>query len=215
MFDEPTTPVSATTTLQNTFQNQHQQHDPEALTVAHRRYLASLAQSLFLTEIPFTRSLRSLLTSIDHLIALVTRLETIQRNLDLETDEGVVDALADYTREEKEIWHELRETRDEVERGIREVVMRLRDIDDSRSGEGRRMFDLGNNNNNNNGNQNNSNSNNHGPRGLAEPNVYVPRKAAGVDRLLMKLDFGSLNSALGGGAEEPYSYPPRSRDGVE
>jgi hypothetical protein len=32
---------------------------------------------------------------------------------------------------------------------------------------------------------------------------YVPRKAAGVDRLLMKLDFGSLNSTLGPG----YYYP--------
>lgn len=190
--------------------NTHQQHDPEALTVAHRRYLASLAQSLFLTEVPFTSSLRSLLTSIDHLIALVSRLETIQRNLDLETDEGVVDALTDYAREESEVWHELRETREEVERGIKEVVMRLRDIDDSRSGEGRRMFDLGKNNNQSQ-NQNHPNNNNSGPRGIAEPDAYVPRKAPGVDRLLMKLDFGSLNSAALGA--EDY-YPLGGRDGV-
>ncbi|KAL1863504.1 hypothetical protein Plec18170_000340 [Paecilomyces lecythidis] len=176
----------------------HQPHDPEALTVAHRRYLASLVQSLFLTDVPFTSALRSLLTSIDHLIALISRLEAVQRNLDLETDEGVVDALADYAREETSIRHELRETRDEIETGMKDVIGRLRDIDDSRSGEGRRLFDLG-------------NPNRTAAIPVAAPASarpmdmydYVPRKAAGVDRLLMKLDFGSLNSSL----DQGYYYP--------
>ncbi|KAJ0414950.1 gamma-tubulin complex component protein [Aspergillus carlsbadensis] len=154
-------------------------HDPEALTAAHRRYLYSLVRSLFLTNIPFTQALRGLLTRIDHFIALVIRLEGIQRNMDLETDEGVVDALVDYASEERELWDALRVARTDVERSIQEVVARLTEIDDSRADEARMMFELA--------------SNTHKTWSVAQTNdcAYVPRKAAGVDRLLMKLDFVS------------------------
>jgi hypothetical protein len=169
-----------------------QRLDPETLTVAHRRYLFSLVQSLFLTDTPFTEALRSLLSLIDHFIALIIRLESVQRNMDLETDEGVVDALADYPKEETELLEALRTARMEVEGGIRDVVARLRDIDDSRSGEGRKMFDLvkharatplAN-------RQNGSSVN-------AQFCQYLPRNTAGVDQLLMKLDFGHANGSLG------------------
>ncbi|KAL2808994.1 gamma-tubulin complex component protein [Aspergillus granulosus] len=154
-------------------------HDPEALTAAHRRYLYSLVHSLFLTNTPFTEGLRGLLIRIDHFIALVIRLECIQRNMDLETDEGVVDALVDYANEEREVWDALRIARGAVEGSIKEVVTRLREIDDSRTEEGRMMFELA--------------SNTHGSWSMPQANdcSYVPRKAAGVDRLLMKLDFGT------------------------
>lgn len=163
-------------------QQPHQQHDPETVTVAHRRYLSALTQSLFLTEVPFTSALRSFLTSVDHLVALVSRLETVQRNLDLESDEGIVDALADYAQEERTLWEDLRESRGAVETGIQEMVARLRDIDDSRSGEGRRLFDM---------------ATTTATPGITDRNMYIPRKTAGVDRLLMKLDSGSFSS--GGG----------------
>jgi hypothetical protein len=96
--------------------------------------------------------------------------------MDLETDEGVVDALVDYASEEHEVWQALRAARENTERGINEVVARLRDIDDSRAGEGRMMFE--------------PTRNSHGNSSVAQANgcSYVPRKAAGVDRLLMKLD---------------------------
>jgi hypothetical protein len=166
-----------------------QNHDPESITVAHRRYLSSLIQFLFLTEVPFTSALRSFLTSIDHLVALISRLETVQRNLDLEADEGVVDALADYAQEEHSLWSELRDARESAETGIKEIVSRLRDIDDSRSGEGRKMFDLS--------------SSAAATTGPAEArDEYIPRKAAGVDRLLMKLDFAGLNYSNSGLGEE-------------
>ncbi|KAF9882941.1 hypothetical protein FE257_004876 [Aspergillus nanangensis] len=164
-----------------------QRHDPETLTVGHRRYLFSIVQSLLLADVPFTQALRSLLTSIDHFIALVIRLESIQRNMDLETDEGVVDALVDYAGEEREIWHSLSAARDNVETGMKEVVSRLRDIDDNRYGEGRKMFDMAKTPHDNWTNlpQNDGST------------EYVPRKAAGVDRLLMKLDFGNANGSNG------------------
>ncbi|KAJ5952643.1 Spc97/Spc98 [Penicillium vulpinum] len=160
-------------------------HDPEALTVAHRRHLSSLVQSLFLTELPFTNALRGLLTNIDRFVALVVRLEIIQRNMDLETDEGVEDALVDYAHEEGEVWEELRATRNDVETGIKNLVGNLRDIDDRRSREGlatnfSQMWP--------DSRQDDSTS-----PGFSH---YVPHKAAGVDRLLMKLDFGSLSSGF-------------------
>ncbi|KAJ5165922.1 hypothetical protein N7492_006218 [Penicillium capsulatum] len=151
-------------------------HDPEALTIAHRRHLSTLVQALFLTEETFTGALRTLLTSVDRFVALTVRLETIQRNMDLEMDEGVVDALVDYGQEEREIWEELRVTHEDVKAGMGEVIASLRDIDDSRSGEGQWLGvrDVG------------------ISRGLRQ---YIPRQPAGVDRLLMKLDFGSLRGA--------------------
>ncbi|KAL4807700.1 gamma-tubulin complex component protein [Aspergillus unguis] len=153
-------------------------HDPEALTAAHRRYLFSLVQSLFINDIPFTQALRGLLSKIDHFIALVIRLESIQRNMDLETDEGVVDALVDYASEEREVWQALRAARADTEKGINEVVARLRDIDDSRTEEGRMMFEP-------------TNAAGSWLMGHVNGCSYRPRKAAGVDRLLMKLDFGT------------------------
>lgn len=156
------------------------QHDPETLTVAHRRYLSSLVQSLYLNNVPFTKSLRLLLASVDRFIALVIRLENIQRNMDLEMDEGVVDALVDYPGEEREVWHTLTTTRADVEARIKDVVDRLREIDDSRS-EAQRLVDF-------------AKSPNQDWQSAGPVCSYVPRKAAGVDRLLMKLDFGNLNS---------------------
>ncbi|KAJ5265778.1 hypothetical protein N7524_006796 [Penicillium chrysogenum] len=166
-------------------------HDPEALTVAHRRHLSSLVQSLFLTDIPFTNTMRGLLTNIDRFVALLIRLETIQHNMDLETDEGVEDVLVDYAHEEREVWEELRATRNDVEAGIKNLVGSLRDIDDSRSGEGLGPVELA------------TNLGQMWPGSRQADSAssgfdhYVPHKAAGVDRLLMKLDFGSLRSGFG------------------
>lgn len=158
-------------------------HDPEALTVAHRRHLATLVQSLFLSDVPFTSALRALLTSVDRFVALAIRLEAIQRNMDLETDEGVVDALVDYGQEERDVWQELRDTRHDAETGMQNLVTRLRELDDRRSGDRRRAADLAPNYSRNDG--------------LSQDFChYEPRTAAGVDRLLMKLDFGRLRSDL-------------------
>ncbi|PGH11736.1 hypothetical protein AJ80_06997 [Polytolypa hystricis UAMH7299] len=193
------------------------QHDPEAVTSAHRAYLTSIIYSLFLPDADFTQTLRTLLTQVDHFIALITRLEHVQRNLDLETDEGVVDALANYAQDEKKLLLELRNSRAEIEREIMELVTCLRRIDDNRLVEGKRPFDLRNNNNNNNNNGNgngnggSSNGSNNG-HGNTVPGdrqhhhhhhteIYEPWKPAGVDRLLMKLDFGGLtqkHDSLGG-----------------
>jgi hypothetical protein len=98
--------------------------------------------------------------------------------MDLETDEGVVDALVDYAQEEQEVWQELRATSDNVQSGMKDLVVSLREIDDSRESLGTATMG----------------QSGTGPStGLFRH--YVPRQPAGVDRLLMKLDFGSLRGA--------------------
>ncbi|KAK2731971.1 hypothetical protein FQN55_004299 [Onygenales sp. PD_40] len=190
--DSSTTPVLRPTGFadsQSQKEKKPPQHDPETITAAHRAHLISIIQALFITDVPFTRTLRTLLTTIDHFIAMITRLETVQQNLDLEEDEGVVDSLADYAQEERNILHDLSESRVEVDEGIADLIGRLRDIDDNRLADGRRGFDLGNHNNlNGNGSWNGD------PGMFAEgASAYVPYKPAGVDQLLMKLDLFSSN----------------------
>jgi hypothetical protein len=185
-------PIEGRGDIERSSQAAPQRLDPETLTVAHRRYLFSLVQSLFLTDKPFTVALRSLLSLTDHFIALIIRLESVQKNMDLETDEGVVDALADYPREETELLEALRAARMEVEGGIRDVVARLRDIDDSRSGEGRKLFDLV-----KHARATPLADRQNGSGVNAQFCQYLPRVTAGVDQLLMKLDFGHANGSLG------------------
>ncbi|KAL1638200.1 hypothetical protein SLS56_000008 [Neofusicoccum ribis] len=141
-------------------------HDPEILASAHRLFLRSLSYSLLLTDLPYTHALRSFLTHVDELVAFIERLRTVQQNLDLERDEGVVDALANYEQEEKDVLLELDRARKRVDSDLRSLVGRLRELDKERVGTG--LFGDG-----------------------ESIGGFEPWKGGGVDRLLMKLDFGA------------------------
>lgn len=141
-------------------------HDPEVLSSAHRLFLRSLSYALLLTDMPYTHALRSFLTHVDELVAFIDRLRTIQRNLDLERDEGVVDALVNYEQEEKDVLLELDRSRKRVDIDLRSLVGRLRELDKERVGTG--LFGDG-----------------------ETIGGFEPWKGGGVDRLLMKLDFGA------------------------
>ena len=142
-------------------------HDPESLASAHRRFLDSITYSLLLTDFSFTRSLREFLTHVDELVAFVTRLQIIQQNLDLEED-GVVDDLANYAQEEKEVELELDRARKRVDSDLKSLVARLREIDAERVGSG-----------------------SYSGQSTLRSDSYEPWRVGGVDRLLMKLDWGS------------------------
>lgn len=141
-------------------------HDPEILASAHRLFLRSLSYSLLLTDLPYTHALRSFLTHVDELFAFIERLRTVQQNLDLERDEGVVDALANYEQEEKDVLLELDRARKRVDSDLRSLVGRLRELDKERVGTG--LFGDG-----------------------EMIGGFEPWRGGGVDRLLMKLDFGA------------------------
>lgn len=148
------------------------QKDPETLASGHRIFLASLAYALFLTDIPFTKNLRSLLTNIDHLIAFFNRLLEIQQKLDIEHDSGGETGYT--TDEERRISLELDRARKRVDSDLKSVVNRLRQLDQERIGSGRYLDVAG------------------GEGGEGGFGSFEPWKGGGVDRLLMKLEFGRM-----------------------
>lgn len=142
------------------------QKDPETLASGHRIFLASLIYALLLNDIPYTRDLRSLLGNVDNLIAFFTRLLDIQQKLDLEHGSG---GETGYTvAEEQRISLELDRARKKVDSDLKAVINRLRQLDQERIGSGR-YLDLG-----------------------RSESGFEPWKGGGVDRLLMKLEFGRM-----------------------
>ncbi|KAI1503834.1 Spc98 family-domain-containing protein [Biscogniauxia marginata] len=174
-----------------------QSHDPQTLATAHRLYLRTLVRRLLLTQQSFTDPLYNLLVHVDHLVALVHRLHGVWTSMDLETDEGVVDAFSNLDAEEAEVRAGIRDVEAKVKRGIEDVVGVLRNLsmdttflaaleDDGR------------------GADDDDDDDGHGTVGAAgdvdaEEGRYVPRRIGGVDRLLMKLDFGGWFDADGSG----------------
>ncbi|KAB8297915.1 hypothetical protein EYC80_001698 [Monilinia laxa] len=162
---------------QSTSQKTSHNHDPQTLADAHRRYLAALASNLLLTTSKFTDPLYYLLQQIDHLVALVHRIHSVWQSLDLEADEGVVDAFSDFHKEEQDIKEQLVIIATRVKDAIEELVKTLRDIDQDKNG-----WDSG-----------------YEELVLGEEGAYVPAKVGRVDRLLMKLDFGGWFDKRGNG----------------
>ncbi|KAH7398206.1 gamma-tubulin complex component protein [Pyrenochaeta sp. MPI-SDFR-AT-0127] len=145
-----------------------QQHDPEALALAHRRFLSSVAYSLLLTDLVFTKTLRTFCAHVDELVAFVSRLTMIQQNLDLEEDEGVEDYAQNYKKEETEVSLELDRARRRLDSDLKALVERLREIDSERIGASAPAF---------------------ANEVAREDGTYEPLRVGGIDRLLMKLDW--------------------------
>ncbi|KAH6677929.1 Spc97/Spc98 family protein [Plectosphaerella plurivora] len=161
------------------------EHDPQTLSVAHVRYLHALSHRLLLTDTGYTEALLALLIDIDHLVAHVHRLHGIWSSMDLEADAGVMDAYVDLGDEEASVRAALREVEGKVKTGVEEVIGALRAIEaDTGFAEGVPAGD---------------------GEGAAMPEAgeYVPRRVGGVERLLMKLDFGGWFGRKSG-EEEPW-----------
>jgi hypothetical protein len=162
--------------LPDTFNTANQKipADPRAMAEAHRKYLHAMNSALFLTNDGFITILKELLNQVDHLVALFYRLQTAWQGLDLQDDEGVVDAFSNYAQDESEVLAEMDRTRSAVELSLADIVEKIRDIEkEKRMGAG-----LG------------SGIN----ESLGEMNLngqaarFVPWQARTVDRLVMKLD---------------------------
>ncbi|KAK4155409.1 Spc98 family-domain-containing protein [Chaetomidium leptoderma] len=154
----------------------HPHHDPQTLATAHRLYLGALVHRLLLSQQSFTDPLYELLVQIDHLVALVHRLHSVWAAADLEADAGVVDAFVDLEREERDVQGEIRGVEGRVKRDIEGLIGELRLLEGRVVGvedEGEMVW-------------------------MRETGEYVPRRVGGIDRLLMKLDFGSWFRREGG-----------------
>ncbi|TLD26498.1 hypothetical protein PspLS_04685 [Pyricularia sp. CBS 133598] len=147
---------------------QRQPHDPQTLATAHRLYLRILARRVLLVNQSFTDVLYDLLVNVDHLVALVHRLDGVWTSVDLEVDSGVIDAFVDLEREEADIRNEIIAVERRVRTGVEACIKELRDVEARYDGDGD-VDDVA----------------------LLELGEYVPRRVGGVDRLLMKLDFGT------------------------
>lgn len=147
-------------------------HDPQTLAAAHRTYLSTLVRRLLLSRQDVTDPLYDLLVEIDQLVALVHRLQDIWNSIDLEEDVGVVDAFVDLEREERDVKGQIRAVGGKIKGGIEGVIGILRNLEADHDAAAEAVED--------------------GEGGsLREEGQYVPRRVGGVDRLLMKLDFGS------------------------
>ncbi|KAJ4416232.1 hypothetical protein N0V85_002356 [Neurospora sp. IMI 360204] len=108
-----------------------QPRDPQTLATAHRVYLRALLRRLLLTLESFTQPLYELLVNIDHLVALMHRLQQVWAAADLEEDVGVVDAFVDLKKEERDLTAQLQTIASKVKNGIMEVVQELKRIETS------------------------------------------------------------------------------------
>ncbi|KXJ85842.1 Spc98 family-domain-containing protein [Microdochium bolleyi] len=181
---------------QSKTQKQQPQHDPQSLAIAHRRYLKMLTRRLLLTRSSFTDPLYNLLIHLDHLVALVHRLHGIWASMDLEEDEGVVDAFSNLAAEERDVRNSLREVERKIKAGVEDTIGALRELsidssflaemegDDAMNelddevadhGASRSSFEGG--------------GGGEGPQ-LYDDSQYRPKRIGGIERLLMKLDFG-------------------------
>lgn len=158
-------------------------HDPQTLSIAHTLYLRTLVHRLLLTQRIFTEPLYALLIHTDHLVSHIQRLHSIFTSIDLETDAGAVDAFVDLEREEREVMALLRGVEGKVRKGIEEVVDALRTLE----GDSDFLAEW------------EADGAMAGDDGSGEGRGYAPGRIGGVNRLLMKLDFGSwLGSRHGG-----------------
>jgi hypothetical protein len=151
-------------------------HDPQTLSTAHSLYLGTLIHRLLLIQPTYTKPLYSLLVHIDHLVSHIQRLHSIYTAIDLETDSGVVDAFVDLEKEQAEVKALLRGVEEKVKRGIEEVVASLRALENDADFVAEWESDgvVG-----------------REDDGLDDGVGYKPARVGGINRLLMKLDFGS------------------------
>ena len=172
--------ASAGKELPDTTSNDHS-HDPQTISVAHQRYLLSLKHQLLLTSPSFTNPLFQLLQQIDHLVALVHRINSVWSSLDLETDEGVIDAFSDFHKEETDVQGQLVLAAQNVKEAINALIVSIRDIDVDVEGREKRLEQL---------------EAEIVDVDLSGEEIYIPTKVGRVDRLLMKLDFGGWLAPL-------------------
>ena len=102
--------------------------DPEAIAQAHKEYLHALTDMLMLNNDAFVKSLRLLLIRIDHIVAVIRRLQSIQSKLDL-ADEGVDDGFSErYEKEEREVTAEIKTAAERVDESRMALIQSLKTV---------------------------------------------------------------------------------------
>lgn len=164
----PGTATSAKTASSD-FGRSQQMNDPRTLAKGHHTFLEALHCGLLLDNGAYVAALKSLLGAVDHYAALFSRLSGIWSGLDLQDDEGVVDAFSNYKEEERMVSSEMSRSRDLLEEGIGDLVAKLKEAERQRDADriagGLERLDVD------------------GAKG------FVPWKGRNMERLVMKLDY--------------------------
>lgn len=145
--------------------------DPRTIARAHHKYVEALYHALLINNTSYISILQEFLTTIDHFVALFQRLRIVWEGLDLQQDEGIMDAFSDHVREEEELLTEMRRTNNKLTFQTHELVAAIHDAERQRD-----VSDMA--------------------RGVASMGFaastdddFEPWRAKTLDRLLMKLDF--------------------------
>lgn len=164
-------------------------NDPATLAQAHQSYIRSLVVALLLTNATFVSTLRELLNTTDHFVALFRRLLPIQRGIDLQEDEGVEDALANYEADESDVMKEMDRSRLLLEQCLRDFIQKVRDVDEQRGSEDLNLHLM---------------TDAFDEVGSCET-AYVPWRGRTIDRLTMRLECVAGESAEDEGRREDAS----------
>lgn len=149
----------------------HPPHDPETLAQPHRRYLERLKSELLLNNADFTNPLRRFMTSIAHLSALMQRLSIVQQSLNSQSGNNVVYEKSNYAAEAQRIMEQLKASRSKVANEVQALIKALHVIDGARTSG--RQYQRAN--------------------AAMEHDGFVPWTGGGIDRLLLKFDYGTID----------------------
>lgn len=148
--------------------------DPERLMMAHQSFVDSLCRSLLLNETSFTERLRAFMTDIDHLCALMNRLNAVVQSVDLQMALNNSTTSTNSESEERRLFEDLGSARRKVDAGLTVLVALLQNIDATRSNATtERRF-----------------------HSLEADDEFVPRMSNILDRLLLKLDYANPPSTV-------------------
>ena len=146
--------------------------DPEIMTQAHKSYLSSLRTALLLDELEFTNRLRRFMTLIDHLSALMHRLDAIQQSSNMGfPGNGQGSVASHYAAEEFTVMEDLKISHSIMAKDVQGLIENLRAIDSARASKNRYRM----------------------PAVPIAQDDFSPW-IGGVDRLLLKLEFGKVDS---------------------
>jgi hypothetical protein len=165
-----TSQLSTSTVSRNGINTTSARHDPVALAQAHRVYLRHLSDTLLLGRRDLVEALRHVLITVDHFIALFSRLQSAWQGLDLQEDEGVVDVLSDFAKEEREVLEEMSRSGKLLEEGLGALVANIGMVEHDREKDDVTALE-------------------DGVDALGLDSIYVPRRVRTIDRLVMKLDM--------------------------
>ncbi|RMD43802.1 hypothetical protein DV735_g1368, partial [Chaetothyriales sp. CBS 134920] len=110
-------------------EHERPRRDPRTLAHGHHIFLEALHAALLMADDAFIPTLKILLTLVDHYVALLGRLQSIWEGLDLQEDDGVVDAFANLAKDEKDVLSEMGRSKIRMEEQITSLVHRLKTIE--------------------------------------------------------------------------------------